>query len=323
MGGVDMIKSIIDGFLLFSQALGIILIAPLIMGWIKQIKCWTQNRTAPSIFLPYYSLYKLFIKQPVLADNASWLFRLAPYVYFSCLATVCFALPFIATATFSLQLIDVIVLIGLLALARISLALAAMDIGTAFGSLGARRDMFVACLTEPVLLVTFLNVVLIAHSPYLNQISFYFITHIQLYPSLIFSLAALALVLLAETGRIPIDNPATHLELTMIHEAMLLEYSGRYLALLEWGNAIKFVLYAGFMIALFFPFGFSINNTLSSFCIGALTTLLKLFFLAALIGFIESINSKLRLFKITDYLAGAFMLAVLGVLITQLLGGMR
>lgn len=317
-----MIKPILDIAILLVQGAMVILFAPLFLGWIKKIKCWLQHRSAPSIFLPYYSIYKLLIKEPVLADNASWLFRFAPYAYFTCLTAICFSLPFILTATFSFKIVDVIVITGLLALARIILALAAMDIGTAFGSLGARREMFVACLTEPVLLVTFLNVTLIAHSAYLNQISYFFITHMHLYPSLIFSLAALALALLAETGRIPVDNPATHLELTMIHEAMILEYSGRYLALLEWANAIKFTLYLGFIIALFIPYGLSISFGIFTLGFGLFSTVGKLFCLTTLIGFAESINSKFRIFKVTDYLASAFMLAVLGVLITQLLGGM-
>ena len=195
-----------------------------------------------------------------------------------------------------------------------------MDVGTAFGSLGARREMFVACLSEPILLIIFYNVVLLTHSPYLSGSTAYFIDHtILLHPSLIFSLLALILITLAETGRIPIDNPATHLELTMIHEAMILEYSGRYLALIEWGKAIKLTLYLGFILSLFFPTGLSWHIQTSHVLFGFITSLLKLFVLAALIGFIESINSKRRLFKVPDYLASAFMLAVLGVLITQLL----
>ncbi|EKD71887.1 MAG: formate hydrogenlyase subunit 4, partial [uncultured bacterium] len=140
------------------------------------------------------------------------------------------------------------------------------------------------------------------------------------YPSLVFSLIALILVLIAETGRVPVDNPATHLELTMIHEAMVLEYSGRYLALIEWGNAIKFVLYLTLVVSLFFPIGLCTNQQLGWLTLGLLIMLLKLFFLSGLIAFIESINSKLRIFKVPDYLASAFMLSVLGVIITQMLG---
>jgi len=200
------------------------------------------------------------------------------------------------------------------------LALAAMDIGTPFGSLGARREMFVACLAEPILLVVFYNVALITHSVSLSGSTVYLLQHATLYPNLVFTLLALILVLIAETGRIPIDNPATHLELTMIHEAMILEYSGRYLALIEWSNAIKFIVYLSFIVSLFIPIGLSVHPDVAGLFLGLLTTLGKLFLLGAAIGLIESINSKLRLFKIPNYLAGAFMLAVLGVLVTQIIG---
>ncbi|MEK6731880.1 MAG: NADH-quinone oxidoreductase subunit H [Pseudomonadota bacterium] len=314
-------KQIITLFLLILQGLLVISIAPMIIGWINQIKCWLQQRRAPTLFQPYFTIYKLLFKESVLADNASWLFRVAPYIYFILIAGTCFSLPFFTITTLTARNMDMIIIVGLLALARILLALAAMDVGTAFGSLGARREMFVACCSEPILLIIFYNVVLLTHSPYLSGSTAYFIDHpLLLHPSLIFSLLALILITLAETGRIPIDNPATHLELTMIHEAMILEYSGRYLALIEWGNAIKFTLYLGFILSIFFPMGLSLPIQISRVLFGLATTLLKLFILAAFIGFIESINSKLRLFKVPDYLASAFMLTVLGVLITQLLG---
>lgn len=315
-----MTQPITHMLLTFFQGLFVCVIALLVMGWTTQIKCWLQNRSAPSVFLPYYTVSKLLLKQPVLADNASWLFRFAPYVYFVSLVILCFNLPFFVTSTFTSHVIDMIVLVGLFALGRILLALAAMDIGTAFGSLGARREMFVACLTEPILFLVFFNVALLTHSPYLNSSSVYLLSHAATYPSLTFSFIALVLIALAETKRIPVDNPATHLELTMLHEAMILEYSGRYLALIEWGNALKFTLYLGFIAALFIPYGLSEKFNSASLLIGLLTAGFKLLIFAAIIGFIESINSKLRLFKIPDYLAGAFMLAVLGVLITQLLG---
>lgn len=307
---------------LFLQGIVIILISPLIMGWIKQVKCWLQQRSATPLLQPYNNVYKCLLKKPVLSDHASWLFRFAPYIYFASLAVVSFSLPFFNVNTFSAHAMDFIVLVGVLALGRILLALAAMDVGTAFGSLGARREMFVACLAEPVLLVVFFNVAMLSHSPYLGDSAAFFLSHAMLHPSLFFSLIALLLVLIAETGRIPIDNPGTHLEVTMIHEAMILEYSGRYLALIEWGNAIKLTLYLGFIMSLFFPRGLSVAQQFTVMAIGAFSSLVKIIILTAFIGFVESINSKLRIFKVTDYLAGAFMLAVLGVLVTQVLGVM-
>src|SRR3989339_421011 len=304
-----MITSLLHSLLLFSQGIFIILLSPLMIGWIKKIKCFFQQRSSPPLLQLYYVIYKLLCKEPVLAENASWLFRLAPYLYFISAAIVCFSLPFFMADSFTAHTMDMIVLAGLLSFGRILLALAAMDVGTAFGRLGARREMFVACLAEPVLLIVFYNTALLTHTAYLSISTQVFSQHFILYPSLFFSCIALILVAIAETGRVPIDNPATHLELTMIHEAIILEYSGRYLALIEWGNAIKFTLYLGFIAALFMTFS----------RIGFFSSLLKFFILAAMIGFIESINSKLRIFKVTDYLGGAFMLAVLGVIITQLL----
>ena len=303
------------------QALTIIIVAPLMMGWVKQVKSWMQNRKAPSVFLPYYSCYKLLIKKPVLAENASWLFRCVPYFYFSFMVIVCMAIPIFTTQTLAFHFIDVVVIVGLMAFARILLALAAMDVGTAFGSLGSRREMFVSCLAEPTLLLVFFNSTLVNHSPYLGQMSAHLIQHAVLHPSLIFSFFALVLIMIAETGRVPIDNPATHLELTMIHESMVLEYSGRYLALIEWSNAIKFTLYLGFIIALFIPTGLSTFWQVSGLLIGVATSLFKLVIIAAIIGVIESINSKLRIFKVPDYLTIAFMLAVLSILISILSAG--
>lgn len=315
-----MINNITQLLILLVQGLLLIVIAPLFIGWTNQLKCWMQQRKAASIIQPYYSSYKLLMKEAVIAENASWLFRFAPYVYFISVATICFSLPFFMTKTLMLSVSDVIVVVGLLALGRVFLALAAMDIGTAFGSLGARREMFVACLTEPVLLIVFYNVTLLTHSASIGGSSIFFLYNAGAYPSLLFSLIALILISLAETGRVPIDNPATHLELTMIHEAMVLEYSGRYLALIEWANAIKFTVYLTFMVTLLIPVGLSDDFQMKYIAIGLITTLIKFFLLSILIAFVESINSKLRIFKVPDYLAGAFMLAVLGVLVTQLLG---
>lgn len=314
-----MMQPVLYIILLMGQGLAILLLAPLFIGWIRQVKCWLQNRSAPPLLQPYYEWQKLLCKQPLLAENASWLFRLAPYVYVTCLIVTCFALPFFGALSLASSRIDVIVFAGLLSLGRIFLVLAAMDVGTAFGSLGARREMFVACLAEPVLLVIFLNVALLTHTTHLSAMSAYFIGHPNLYPGVIFALLAFLLVLLAETGRVPVDNPATHLELTMLHEAMILEYSGRYLALIEWGNALKLILYLLLWITLFFPYGLSTEWHLFPILIGGITTVIKLFLLAALIGFIESINAKMRLFRIPEYLAIAFTLAILGILMTQLL----
>ena len=230
------------------------------------------------------------------------------------------AIGFLVGISGSIANQGVVVIAGILTLARIFLVLAAMDIGTAFGSLGARREMFIASLSEPVLLLIFLNASLLTQATHLNIIGYFFIVHKGLYPGMIFSLLAFILVMLAETGRVPIDNPATHLELTMVHEAMVLEYSGRYLALIEWGNAIKFIIYLLLLIVLFVPYGLSTSLGAGEALLSIIAVLLKLMVLIGLVSLIESLNAKMRLFKVPEYLVGAFMLAVLGILLTQLLG---
>lgn len=305
---------------LFLQGFFIILMAPLITGFIKQMKSWMQQKKAPPLFQPYFVLSKLLIKQPVMAHNASWIFRLAPYAFFTIVCVLCFSLPFFTTHTFASTSMDMIVFVGLLALARIIITLAAMDIGTAFGNLGARRELFIACLAEPVLLIILLNVALLTHHVYFSSSSAYFLNHLQLFPSLMFSFLSLIFIAMAETGRVPIDNAATHLELTMVHEAMILEYSGRDLMLIEWGNSIKLTIYIILLSIVFIPWGLHTDITFYNMVCTFLITIFKLALFTAFIGFIESINCKLRFFKIPDYISVAFMLATLGVLITQLIG---
>src|SRR6266481_7780238 len=214
--------------------------APLLTGWVNQCRAWLQNKTAPSLLLPYRQLHKLFYKEPVAADNASMLFRTAPYIVFGCMALACGIVPALSTDLPLAPVADAIALVGLFALARVFISLAAMDIGTAFGTLGARREMFVGFLAEPALLMVLFTASLLSGSTSLPTIV-ETLAHrdIAIYPSLAFAGVAFTMVSLAENARIPIDNPATHLELTMIHEAMTLEYSARHLALLEWASALK------------------------------------------------------------------------------------
>src|SRR3954469_4904804 len=226
------------------------------LGWVNQCRAWLQNKSGPGLLQPYRLLLKLFLKDAVIAYNASWLFRLAPYVIFSCMVLAVSIVPVLATDLPFSPAADVIALVGLFALARVFAALAAMDIGTAFGSLGARREMLVASLSEPALLMVFFTPLLIAQSSSLGTIV-ETLAHRQvaLYPSLAFAAVAFVMVLLVENARIPVDNPSTHLELTMIHEAMILEYSARHLALIEWATAIKLTTYCALGIALFMPWG--------------------------------------------------------------------
>jgi formate hydrogenlyase subunit 4 len=305
---------------LLVQGLLVIASAPLLLGWIRKLRCYLQSRAAPSIFQPYFSLYKLLCKQPVVASNASWLFRFAPLVYMACLATIAQAVPLFFYQGLLSSYVDVIVVVGLFAMARVWMTLAAMDVGTAFGSLGARRELFVACLAEPVLLLVLLNMGLITHGFTLGNISYVLTQQMQLYPGIVFSLCAFVFVLLAENGRIPFDNPSTHLELTMVHEAMVLEYSGRYLALIEWGSALKLMLFFLLFINLFCPSGLAVSWSLPALLLGGITTVVKLFLLVSLMAIAEACQAKVRLFIVPEYLTIALLLALLGLLLTQLTG---
>jgi formate hydrogenlyase subunit 4 len=277
------------------EIIAAILAAPLFLGWLNQCRAWLQNRRAPSMLLPYRGIRKLFHKDAVLAERASSLFRITPYS---------------------------IALVGLLATARMFLSLAAMDIGTAFGTLGARREMMIGFLAEPALLMVIFVAALISQTTSLAAIAEHLSgTTLALYPSLAFTAVAFILVLLAENARIPIDNPATHLELTMIHEAMLLEYSARHLALLEWAAALKLFNYACIGIALFVPWGLaSERQGPAGLLVSVLILTLKLTAAGAGLALIETVSAKLRVFRAPELLATAFLFAVLGLLVHLLLG---
>ncbi len=289
--------------------------APLLLGWVSQCRAWLQNRTGPGLLQPYRVLLKLLQKDAVLAHNASWLFRLAPYVVFACMVLSVSIVPLVATDLPFALAADVIALVGLLALARVFMALAAMDVGTAFGSLGARREMLIACLAEPALLMVFFTPALISQSTELTVIVDQ-LAHreLRLYPSMAFAAVAFVMVLLAENARIPVDNPATHLELTMVHEAMLLEYSARHLALMEWAHALKLMTYAAIGIALFAPWGIAEagNWPMVPLAVGALAA--KLAAAGAGLALLETVSAKMRIFRAPEFLGMAFMLAVLGML---------
>ncbi len=299
-----------------------VLIAPLLVGWVNQCRAWLQNRTGAGIWQPYQVLHKLFRKDAVVAHNASALFRLTPYLVFASMVLAASLVPMLATALPFAAAADVIALVGLLALARVFMALAAMDVGTAFGSFGARREMLVAALAEPALLMVFFMPALIARSTSLGTIV-EALAHrpFVLHPSLAFAAVAFVMVLLAENARIPIDNPTTHLELTMIHEAMILEYSGRHLALMEWAHALKLVIYSTIGIALFLPWGIAEAGDWPALPLAVLAITLKLLAGGAALAVVESVSAKLRIFRAPEFLASAFLFAVLGVLTHLLLAG--
>ena len=297
-------------------------VAPLFLGWINQCRAWLQNRSAPSLLLPYRNIRKLFHKDAVIATGASPLFRLAPYVVFGAMVLAAAIIPSMGTRLPFMAAADAIALVGLFATARVFMALAAMDVGTAFGTQGARREMMVGFLAEPALLMVIFVASLISATTALPAITENLATQtLGLYPSLAFTGVAFTMVLLAENARIPIDNPATHLELTMIHEAMLLEYSARHLALIEWAAALKLFNYACIGFALFVPWGVSTEDSGPLALAGSIPLLAIKLALAGLgLALIETVSAKLRVFRAPEFLATAFLFAVLGLLVHLLLG---
>lgn len=305
------------------EVLAALAAAPLFVGWINQCRAWLQNKSAPSVLQPYRGIRKLFYKDAVLATHASPLFRVAPYVVFGSMVCAAAVIPSLGTRLPFSDAADAIALVGLFATARVFMALAAMDVGTAFGTLGARREMLVGFLAEPALLMVIFLASLIASSTALPAISEGLATRtLALYPSLAFTGVAFLLVLLAENARIPVDNPATHLELTMIHEAMLLEYSARHLALMEWAAALKLFNYACIGFALFLPWGTATGDVPRPETLLASIPILglKLFASGGALALIETVSAKLRIFRAPEFLATAFLFAVLGLLVHLLLG---
>ena len=297
-----------------------VLLAPLLTGWVNQCRAWLQNRSAPGLLQPYRLLAKLFEKEVVLAHNASPLFRTAPYLVFGCLALAAAIVPTLGTDLPLNPAADAIALVGLLALARFFIALAGMDVGTAFGSLGARREMMVGFLAEPALLMVLFTASLISHSTSLTTIV-ETLAHRELviYPSMAFAGVAFTMVSLAENARIPVDNPATHLELTMIHEAMVLEYSGRHLAMIEWAASLKLFVYSCVGLALFFPFGVAAGGDWLGLVLALPALAAKLAIGGAALALIEMVSAKMRIFRAPEFLGTAFLLAVLAMLVHVLL----
>jgi formate hydrogenlyase subunit 4 len=297
-----------------------IALAPLLTGWVNQWRAWLQNKSAPSLWQPYRMLHKLFNKESMVADNASRLFRTAPYVMFGCMVLACSIVPTLSTDLPLAPAADAIALVGLFALARVFMSLAAMDIGTAFGTMGARREMLIGFLAEPALLMVLFSASLISHSTSLTTIV-ETLAHRELtiYPGLALAGVAFAMVSLAENARVPVDNPATHLELTMIHEALILEYSGRHLALVEWAASLKLFAYACIGLALFFPWGVAEAHAPLAMLLALPVLVFKLAVGGFLLALLETLSAKMRIFRVPEFLATAFLLAVIGMLVHLLL----
>jgi formate hydrogenlyase subunit 4 len=307
----------------FSQLLDILValaLAPLLSGWVNQCRAWLQNKSAPSLLQPYRLLHKLFNKESVLAEHASQLFRSAPYIVFGCMTLACAIVPSLSTDLPLSPAADAIALVGLFALARVFISLAAMDIGTSFGTLGARREMMIGFLAEPALLMVMFSASLISQSTSLTTIV-ETLAHREfaIYPGLAFAGVAFTMVSLAENARVPVDNPATHLELTMIHEALILEYSGRHLALIEWAASLKLFAYSCIGLALFFPWGVANAEAPLAMLLALPALVGKLAIGGAGLALLETLSAKMRIFRVPEFLASAFLLAVIGMLVHILL----
>jgi formate hydrogenlyase subunit 4 len=290
-------------------------VAPLLLGITRKVRARLLRRVGAPIGQPYRDIWKLMHKEAVLAHNASWLYRVAPYLIFAATWLGVVLIPSYATGLLLSPAADLIAIVALLGTARFALALAGMDVGTAFGGIGSSREMLIASLAEPAMLLVVFTVALVAGTTQLSTIATHMISApVGLRVSLGLALFAFVFIAVAENARIPIDNPATHLELTMVHEAMLLEYSGRHLAMIEAAAALKLVLYFSLLICLFVPFGMATTDRRGgALALGLTAYLTKLVVLAVLLPIGEAAVAKMRVFRYPIFLGGAFASASLAV----------
>jgi len=297
-----------------AQMALVLALAPLLTGWIRLVKARLVGRRGPSPVQPYRDLLRLLRKEVVLARNASWLFRSVPYVMFTAIWLAAGLVPVFTTQLALAPTADLIALIALLGTARFFLALAGMDTGTSFGGLGSSREMMIAALAEPAMLMVVFSVAILVRSTSLAEIAGFMMSGaVGLRVSLALALIALVMVAIAENARIPIDNPATHLELTMVHEAMVLEYSGRHLALIEAAARLKRLLYAALIGCVFAPWGMATPDG-GSVVVGLFAFLAKLALAGAALALFETSIAKMRVFRVGEFLGGALLLSLLGAI---------
>lgn len=293
-------------------------LAPALTGFIRWVKARLQGRRGAPPWQPYFELRKLFAKELVVSQTASWLFRAAPFVVFGTSVVVAALVPLAFVPTMFDRTGDLFAAVYLLLLGTFFLALAGLDTGSAFGGMGSSREMTVVALTEPTVALSIFALALTAGSTNLGEIAARTLAEpaMALGPAHVLGFAALFIVALAETGRLPVDNPSTHLELTMIHEAMILEYSGPYLALVEWASSLKLFIFLALAANLFVPWG--IARTLAPLPLfgGLAALLVKLFVLAVAIAVLETRVAKLRLFRVPELLSASFVLALLAIMST-------
>ena len=305
---------------LVVQPLLAVALAPGLVGFIRWLKAQLQGRRGAPPWQPYFELRKLFGKEAVVSHTASWIFRATPFVVFGTSALVASLVPLVVVPASPLVVGDLFAAVYLLLLGTFFLALAGLDTGSAFGGMGASREMTVVALTEPTVALSIVALALNAGSTNFSQIVGRTIGEpaAAFGPGHLLAFAALFVVTLAETGRLPVDNPSTHLELTMIHEAMVLEYSGPYLALIEWGSALKLLVFLALAANLFIPWGLAFSLAPIALATGLSTFIVKLGALAIAIAVLETRVAKLRLFRVPELLSASFVLALLAVMSTFL-----
>jgi formate hydrogenlyase subunit 4 len=300
-----------------AQMLLVLLLSPLLTGFVRKLKARLLRRQGPPLLQPYRDLIRLMRKEVVLADNASWLFRVIPYFVFAATWIAASLVPTFRSGLLFSWSADLIAIIAVLASARFALALAGLDVGTSFGGIGSSREVMIASLAEPAMLMIVFAVALIAGSTQLSTMAAFMNSpEVGLRVSLGLALIALIIVAIAENARIPVDNPATHLELTMVHEAMVLEYSGRHLALIELSAALKLLLYISLIACLFAPWGLSSPAAGPwELTVGAVAYVAKLAAGGALLAVFETVIAKMRVFRLPGFIGAALMLALLATLL--------
>ena len=307
---------IFDAFSGIAEMLFVLLLAPGLTGLVRKIKAQLLLRQGPPVLQPYRNLARLFRKEAVLATNASWLFRAAPYLVFALTLVATMLVPTVATELPFAIAADLIAVIALLASARFFLALAGLDVGTSFGGIGSSREVMIASLAEPAMLMITFSIALIAGSTNLSAITAFMASHVELEVSFALALVGFIMVAIAENARIPVDNPATHLELTMVHEAMVLEYSGRHLALIEWAASLKLLLYVSLLATIFAPWGIAaFGSGIATVSIALVAYLGKVVLGAGLLAVFEVSIAKMRVFRVPEFLGAALMLGLLATLL--------
>ncbi len=295
----------------------VLLLAPLLTGFVRTLKARLLRRRGPPLLQPYRDLWRLLGKEAIVADSASWLFRAAPYLVFAATWVAAALVPTYATGLIFSWSGDLIAITALLGLARFAQTLAGLDVGTSFGAIGTSRELMIASMAEPAMIMIAFIVSLVAGSTQLSAIAAVMLTYeIGLRVSLAMALIALIIVALAENARIPVDNPATHLELTMVHEAMVLEYSGRHLAMIDLASSVKLLLYASLLACLFAPLGLApLGSGLAAHLVGLAAYGAKVTGIGVMLAVFETSIAKMRVFRVPGFLGAALMLGFLGTIL--------